>query len=121
MQYVDRTLEKAILRANDRFKVIMVSGMRQVGKSTLLGHIGNRTSVTLDNYRALDIASRMPEVFFQQYPAPVLVDEIQRAPNLFLAIKEFVDQHEERGLVWLTGSQRFELLKYLGIFSRSSG
>ncbi len=111
MQYVDRTLEKAILRANDRFKVIMVSGMRQVGKSTLLGHIGNRTSVTLDNYRALDIASRMPEVFFQQYPAPVLVDEIQRAPNLFLAIKEFVDQHEERGLVWLTGSQRFELLK----------
>ena len=64
MQYVDRTLEKAILRANDRFKVIMVSGMRQVGKSTLLTHIGNRTSVTLDNYRALDIALRMPEMFF---------------------------------------------------------
>ena len=80
MQYVQRTLEKSILSASERFKVLMVSGMRQVGKSTLLKHIAERTYVTLDNRLALETATTMREVFFQQYPAPILIDEIQRAP-----------------------------------------
>ena len=111
MKYIDRTLEKAILRASERFKVVMVSGMRQVGKSTLLKHIADRTYVTLDNTRALDTALNMEDVFFKQYSVPILIDEIQRAPNLFLPIKELVDTSDKRGLVWLTGSQRFELMK----------
>ena len=111
MKYIDRTLEKAILRASERFKVVMVSGMRQVGKSTLFKHIADRTYVTLDNTRALDTALNMEDVFFKQYSVPILIDEIQRAPNLFLPIKELVDTSDKRGLVWLTGSQRFELMK----------
>lgn len=111
MQYVQRTLEKSILSASERFKVLMVSGMRQVGKSTLLKHIAERTYVTLDNRLALETATTMREVFFQQYPAPILIDEIQRAPELALEIKELVDQDERKGLIWLTGSQRFEMMK----------
>lgn len=111
MQYVQRTLEKSILSASERFKVLMVSGMRQVGKSTLLKHIADRTYVTLDNRKALETASFLREVFFQQYPAPILIDEIQRAPELTLEIKELVDNDERKGLVWLTSSQRFEMMK----------
>ena len=111
MTYVNRTLEKVLLRASKRFKVIMVTGIRQSGKSTLLKHLSDRTCVSLDNIKALDTACRSDEVFFEKYPAPLLIEEIQRAPNLFLPIKELVDNHDERGLVWLTGSQRFDSMK----------
>lgn len=111
MRYITRTLEKSILSASERFKVVMVSGMRQVGKSTLLKHIADRSYVTLDNRLALETASNMREVFFKQYPAPILIDEFQRSPQLALEIKELVDQDERKGLVWLTGSQRFEMMK----------
>ena len=111
MQYISRTLEKSFLEATDRFKVLMLSGMRQVGKSTMLTQIATRTCVTLDNRIALDTAQNMPEVFFKQYPPPILIDEIQRSPQLALAIKELVDADLRKGLVWLTGSQRFELMK----------
>ena len=111
MTYVNRTLEKVLLRASKRFKVIMVTGIRQSGKSSLLKHLSDRTYVSLDNIKALDTACRSDEVFFEKYPAPLLIEEIQRAPNLFLPIKELVDNHDERGLVWLTGSQRFDSMK----------
>lgn len=112
MDYIERTLQSAVLRASSRFKAILVTGMRQVGKSTMLEAIGGeRTLVTLDHHRPLEIATGMREAFFEQYPAPVLIDEIQRAPGLFLEIKALIDGKKTPGLVWLAGSQRFELMK----------
>ena len=79
MVYQRRTLEKVLEKANRRFKVLLLTGMRQVGKSTLLQQISDhRTSVTLDDFRPLETARTMREVFFKQYRSPILIDEIQR-------------------------------------------
>lgn len=112
MVYQRRTLEKVLEKANRRFKVLLLTGMRQVGKSTLLQQISDhRTSVTLDDFRPLETARTMREVFFKQYRSPILIDEIQRAPELCLEIKALVDREQTPGQVWLAGSQRFSLMK----------
>ena len=113
MIYKSRTLEKEILKASERFKAVMVSGMRQVGKSTMLQAIceKGRTYVTLDEMEAAELAANARSVFFKQYPAPILIDEIQRVPELCLEVKVLVDSSDKRGQVWLTGSQRFSMMK----------
>lgn len=113
MIYKSRTLEKEILKASERFKAVMVSGMRQVGKSTMLQTIckNERTYVTLDEMQAAELAANARNVFFKQYPAPILIDEIQRVPELCLEVKVLVDSSDKRGQVWLTGSQRFSMMK----------
>ena len=113
MIYKHRTLETEILKASERFKAVMVSGMRQVGKSTMLKHLcaETRTYVTLDEIRAAELAENARDVFFKQYPALVLVDEVQRVPELCLEVKVLVDSSDKRGQVWLTGSQRFAMMK----------
>lgn len=113
MSYLPRTLEKVIEQASSRFKVVMVSGMRQVGKSTLLKRkaLPDRRLVTLDNTSRLMTAKSAPELFLQQFPAPALIDEIQLAPELFRPLKAAVDESEAKGQYWITGSQRFSLMK----------
>lgn len=114
MKYISRTIEPIINQASQSFKVVMVNGMRQVGKSTLLQHLSqNRTQVTLDDLKPLTMAQTMRDVFFKQYPAPILIDEIQRSPELCMEIKSLVDREQKNGLVWVTGSQRFSLMKNL--------
>ena len=89
MKYKTRTLEKETLRASERFKTVMVSGMRQVGKSTMLQHLcaDGRTHVTLEDFEAEELARNARNLFFKQFPAPVLIDEIPRVPELFLEVK----------------------------------
>ncbi len=113
MIYRHRTLEAEILRASDRFKAIMLSGMRQVGKSTMLRKLckDGRTCVSLDEMQPFELARNARNIFFKQYPAPVLIDEIQRVPDLCLEIKVLVDSSDQRGQVWLTGSQRFSMMR----------
>lgn len=91
----------------------MVSGMRQVGKSTMLKTLcaGTRTYVTLDEIQPSELARNARDVFFKQFPAPILVDEIQRVPELCPEVKVLVDSSDKRGQVWLTGSQRFATMK----------
>lgn len=90
----------------------MVTGMRQVGKSTMLRRMmGDRRYVNLDRYQALDLARQAPDAFFKQYPLPLLIDEFQRATDLGLELKSILDEIDERGLVWLTGSQKLGLRK----------
>lgn len=90
----------------------MVTGMRQVGKSTMLRRMmGDRRYVNLDRYQALDLARQAPDAFFKQYPLPLLIDEFQRATDLGLELKSILDETDERGLVWLTGSQKLGLRK----------
>jgi len=116
---LDRTLKQSVLKLSTMFPVIMVTGPRQVGKSTLLEacaqdqgtHGVKRNYVTLDDYSARDLAVNDPALFLQQWPAPVIIDEIQYAPGLLSAIKVEVDRHKQPGMYWLTGSQKFALMK----------
>ena len=111
--YYKRTLSTTLQEANEFFKVILLTGPRQVGKTTLLEHIkeSNRTSVSLDDMEVLMMAQEDPAHFFERFPPPVLIDEVQKAPNLFPYIKVIADKSEKKGQFWLTGSQQFHLMK----------
>ncbi len=111
--YLDRQLESSVMQANKGFPVVLVTGPRQVGKSTMLKHLmaGERRYITLDDPRIKQAAVNSPATFFQLYPPPLLIDEVQYAPQLFPYIKIYVDQRDEAGLFWLTGSQLFQLME----------
>ncbi len=114
MEYIHRELERKFAAANDFFKAILVIGARQVGKSTLLQHMAGaqgRTYVTMDREQDRLLARTDPALFFQTYPAPILIDEIQKAPELLEQIKLMCDESGERGRFWLTGSQRRKLME----------
>ena len=114
MKYIKRELERKFLKMNSHFKAILVTGARQVGKTTVLKHLAegtNRTYVTLDNRMARDLAKTDPVLFFQTYRPPIIIDEIQKAPELFEQIKIMCDESEENGLFWLTGSQQYQMMK----------
>lgn len=117
--YINRALEPVVRRYSDHFKVVVVTGPRQVGKTTMLRHLAKqdeergivRSYVTLDNTAIRQSAKDDPALFLQRYRPPVLIDEIQKAPELLPYIKELVDRSDETGTVWLTGSQPFHLMK----------
>ena len=113
MMYYTRTLEKYFLQAAHQFPVSLVTGARQVGKTTFLQHLtgNNRTYVTLDDPLVLNLAKNDPALFMQRFPAPLLIDEIQYAPELLPYIKMESDRNRKTGLFWLTGSQHFHLMK----------
>ena len=113
MQYIKRSLERKFLRMNDFFKAILVTSARQVGKTTMLRQLAageERTYVTMDNAMARMLAKTDPVLFFQTYKPPMIIDEIQKAPELFEQIKIICDNSEERGLFWLTGSQQYSMM-----------
>ena len=114
MAYLRREIERKFLKMNDFFKVVLVTGARQVGKTTMLKHLSEgtgRTYVTLDNLLARDLAQTDPVLFFQTYKPPILIDEVQKAPELFEQIKIICDESDECGLIWLTGSQQFRMME----------
>ncbi|MCD8108906.1 MAG: ATP-binding protein [Clostridiales bacterium] len=113
MAYISRELERKFLKLNDFFKVILVTGARQVGKTTMLRHLAEdgRTYVTMDNAMARELAVSDPQLFFQTWKPPILIDEVQKAPELFEQIKIICDENDEKGLIWLTGSQQYEMIK----------
>ena len=114
MDYISRELERKFQEANRFFKAVLVIGARQVGKSTMLKQLArseHRTIVTMDNDQARELALEDPRLFFQTYRPPILIDEIQKAPNLLEYIKIMCDESEERGRFWLTGSQRKKIME----------
>ena len=113
MAYITRELERKFLKLNDFFKVILVTGARQVGKTTMLKHLAgsDRTYVTMDNTMARELAQSDPVLFFQTYKPPILIDEVQKAPELFEQIKVICDESDEKGLIWLTGSQQYRMMQ----------
>ena len=117
MNYIHRSLERKFMKMCDVFKVVMVTGARQVGKTTMLRHLAEdtgRTFVTMDDADIRELAERDPKLFFQMYRPPILIDEAQKAPQLFEQIKIICDQSDERGKFWLTGSQSRKLMKQAG-------
>ena len=111
--YYERTIEKTVRSISDTFPVLLVTGPRQVGKSTLLERMAEpeRKKVSLDNPTIRALAQTDPELFLQRYSPPVLIDEVQYAPQLFPYIKIIVDQRKRTGDFWLTGSQMFRMMK----------
>ena len=110
--YIKRTAEDVIKKLSNQFKVVLVTGARQVGKSTLLKHCDkNRNYVSLDDLTEREMAINEPKLFLENHKAPLIIDEIQYAPNLLSYIKLIVDNSEEKGQYWLTGSQQFHLMK----------
>ena len=111
--YHPRTLEQAWPRASAQFPVVLRTGPRQVGKTTLLRHLAGpeRTYVTLDDGAVRELARHDPVLFLQRFPPPLLIDEIQYAPELLPYLKLRADADHEPGLFWLTGSQQFPLMQ----------
>ncbi len=111
--YISRAIEPAVLAIAKTFPVLLVTGPRQVGKTTLLKHIAEagRNYVTLDDPLQRRLAVEEPELFLERFEAPVIIDEIQYAPGLLPYIKMRVDRDGTKGAYWLTGSQMFHLMR----------
>lgn len=112
--YITRNIEQTINRTLSQFKVLLLTGARQVGKTTLLKHMAkdcNRTYVTLDDLAVRSLALSDPALFLQRYTPPILIDEIQYAPQLLSYIKIYADNGAHNGDIWLTGSQRLPLMQ----------
>ncbi len=121
-KYINRNIESVIEKMSKGFPVIMVTGPRQVGKTTMIMHINkNINYVSLDNLNARDLAISDPELFLETYKAPLVIDEFQYAPNLLSYIKMRVDEarlnnvlnsgKEVTTMYYLTGSQSFLSMK----------
>ena len=114
MAYIKRNLEKVIEQVTKEYPVVLVTGPRQVGKTTMLQKMmegTNRGYVTLDDLNERNLAKTDPEMFLQLHKPPVLIDEVQYAPELFTYIKLHVDRNHTPGEFWLTGSQVFKLMQ----------
>lgn len=114
MKYITRNLENVVNKVTKEYPVVLVTGPRQVGKTTMLRKLmegTNRGYVSLDDLNERNIAKTDPELFLQLHKPPVLIDEVQYAPELFTYIKIQVDKNHESGAFWLTGSQMFEMMR----------
>lgn len=111
--YIYRTLENFFINASQHFPVLLLTGARQVGKTTFLQHLcgKERSYITLDNPMLRSLAKQDPGLFLQRFIYPLLIDEIQYAPELLPFIKMAVDSEHKPGMFWLTGSQQFHLMK----------
>ena len=116
MQYIQRHLEDAVLRQSKFFSAILVTGPRQAGKTTMLRRLSEidnhkRDYVSLDDLNERAMAKNDPKMFLQLHPPPVLIDEVQYAPELFTYIKIHIDEHRNPGDFWMTGSQIFQMMR----------
>lgn len=114
MGYISRDLEPIIRKLSTQYPVILLTGPRQVGKTTMLMRLmegSERSYVSLDDLTARALAKTDPAMFFQLHKPPVLIDEVQYAPELFPYIKLLVDRSQNAGDFWLTGSQIFKLMQ----------
>ncbi len=113
MAYVPRGLATTVRRAVRTFPVVLVTGARQAGKTTLLQQEFGRTHhyVSLERPDVRERALADPVAFFEDHPGPLILDEVQHAPALLPWIKDAVDQDRRPGRWLLTGSQSFQLMK----------
>ena len=113
--FIERTLSNLLQSVSTMFPVVLLTGPRQVGKTTLLKHCVSAKAnyVTLDSLVDRELAKNDPALFLQRYDTPLIIDEIQYAPELFSYIKIVVDEQQANGLFWLTGSQQFHLMHHI--------
>ena len=97
MKYIHRSLEKIVLEVSKEYPVVLVTGPRQVGKTTMLQKLmekTNRSYISLDDLNDRNLAKTDPDLFLQLHKPPILIDEVQYAPELFTYIKIHVDKME---------------------------
>lgn len=113
MRYIKRDIEEKIRSLNEEYACILITGPRQVGKTTVLRAImdDSRTYVTLDDMEERALAKRDPAMFLQLHDTPIFIDEVQYAPELFSVIKMAIDNGAAPGSFWLTGSQVFRMME----------
>ena len=124
MSYVKRNIEKIFKDMKKTFPVIMVTGPRQVGKTTMLSQLTKNekiNSTTLDDISVRALAKEDPELFLRTYETPLIIDEFQYAPNLLSYIKILIDnkrlekvngkKENVNGLFYLTGLQIFQMME----------
>ena len=113
MIYIKRDLEQKIIALSKEYSCILITGPRQVGKTTVLRQLmqENREYVTLDDLEERSLAKRDPAMFLSMHNTPIMIDEIQYAPELFSYIKIEIDKDAAPGTFWLTGSQAFKLME----------
>ena len=116
MKYIRRHMEERILELSKSYSAILLTGPRQAGKTTMLRELMEKENigrkyVTLDDLTERDMAKNDPALFLQLHKPPVLIDEVQYAPELFTYIKIHIDAHHNPGDFWLTGSQIFRLMR----------
>ncbi len=112
MEYIRRSIEEKILKSSETFKAVLLTGPRQVGKSTLLKkQFSDWKYVSLDDPFLEQQARENGSMFMMLNQSPLIIDEIQRAPELFRYIKLLCDETEEKGLFCLSGSQQFRLMQ----------
>lgn len=120
ISYRKRHAEATVQKLSKMFGAILVAGPRQVGKTTMLQKITEGMNcATLDDLIVRAGAQEESGTFFKDNPPPVFVDEIQKAPELFLQIKMIVDRTHEKGQFFLCGSQQFQMMK--GVSESLSG
>lgn len=107
--YIKRAIEDTVIKVSSMFPVILLTGPRQAGKTTLLQNLAeeNRKYLTLDDPDIRYLAKQDPALFLQRYTPPILIDEIQYATELLPYIKMYVDRTNRNGDIWLTSSQVF--------------
>ena len=116
MKYINRHLEDRILELSKSYSAILLTGPRQAGKTTMLQELAEKENigreyVTLDDLTERDMAKNDPALFLQLHKPPVLIDEVQYAPELFTYMKIHIDRNHTPGDFWLTGSQIFRLMR----------
>ena len=112
MAYIKRDLESKFLSLSNEYSCLLLNGPRQIGKTTMLKQLSQpgREYVSLDDFEERKLAKTDPALFFQAHSAPMIIDEVQYAPELFTYIKIAVDNGAAPGSFWLTGSQTFKLM-----------
>ena len=116
MKYIERHMEKLITELSKSYSAILLTGPRQAGKTTLLQQLTEKENiqreyVSLDDLSNREIAKNDPALFLQLHKPPILIDEVQYAPELFSYIKIHIDKHHNPGDFWLTGSQIYRLMR----------
>ena len=113
MAYIKRDIENKIIALSKEYSCILITGPRQVGKTTVLKQLmdDDREYVTLDGMEERSLAKRYPAMFLQMHSTPIMIDEVQYAPELFSYIKIQIDNGAAPGTYWLTGSQAFKLME----------
>lgn len=116
MNYIRRAMEETFLRLSKEFPALLLTGPRQVGKTTMLQKLAEeenigREYVTLDDLTERQMAKNDPKMFLQIHKPPVFIDEVQYAPELFTYIKIHIDHYHRAGDFWMTGSQVFKLME----------
>ena len=116
MNYINRHMEEQIEALSKTWPAILLTGPRQSGKTTMLKNLAKkenigRSYVSLDDLTLREMAKNDPKMFLELHRPPILIDEVQYAPELFTYIKIYIDEHHTPGDFWLTGSQIFRLMQ----------